>query len=167
MRQRLGLAAALLGDPTLLILDEPANGLDPAGIRWLRSFLEKFAAGGGTVFVSSHVLSEVALFAEEVIVIYRDRLIQQTSVDQLTAGSTVSVRSPDWHRLHRAFLNCGATVTAHADNTLHVAGLSIEDVGQIAAQENAVLHQLTIHTRTVEDVFLELTSTKGNHATAH
>lgn len=168
MRQRLGLAAALLGDPTLLILDEPANGLDPAGIRWLRSFLEGFAADGGTVFVSSHVLSEVALFAEEVIVIHRGRLIRQTSVDQLTAGATVTVCSPDWQRLHRRFLDSGASVTAQADNTLHVAGLSIEDVGQLAAQENAVLHQLTSHTRTLEDVFLELTSTRENdHATAH
>ena len=166
MRQRLGLAAALLGDPDLLILDEPANGLDPAGIRWLRSFLAAFASSGRTVLVSSHVLSEVALFADEVIVINRGQLIEQTSVDRLTTGTTVVVRSPDWERLRRALLAQGATVTIHGDQALEVGGLTIEDVGALAAHEHVVLHQLTDRTQTLEDVFLELTSTETGHATA-
>jgi ABC-2 type transport system ATP-binding protein len=167
MRQRLGLATALLGDPDLLILDEPANGLDPAGIRWLRSFLESYASSGRTVFVSSHLLSEVALVAEEVIVINRGTLVEQTTVDQLTGGSAVVVRSPDWERLRAALLARGASVSADADHALRVVGLTVEDVGAIANHERAVLHHLSTDSSTLEEIFLELTSSKElNNATA-
>ena len=166
MRQRLGLAAALLGNPQLLILDEPANGLDPAGIRWLRSFLTDFAASGGTVLVSSHVLSEVALFAREVIVINRGRLIEQTSVDRFTAGTTVTVRSPHQERLRSALLARGAAVHLDGDHGLEVAGLTAEEVGELAAQQHVVLHQLTTRTQTFEDVFLDLTAKETGDASA-
>ena len=166
MRQRLGLATALLGNPALLILDGPANGLDPAGIRWLRSFLTGFATSGRTVFVSSHVLSEVALLADEVIVINRGRLIEQTTVDRLTAGETVTVRSPHRERLRSALIARGATVRLDGDHGLEVAGLPAEDVGELAAQERVVLHQLTTHTQTLEDVFLDLTAQEFDDAIA-
>ena len=167
MRQRLGLATALLGDPDLLILDEPANGLDPAGIRWLRSFLESYASSGRSVFVSSHLLSEVALVADDVIVINRGTLVEQTTVDQLTGGSAVVLRSPDWERLRAALLARGASVSADADHALRVVGLTVEDVGAIANHERAVLHHLSTDSSTLEEIFLELTSSKElNNATA-
>ncbi len=166
MRQRLGLATALLGEPDLLILDEPANGLDPAGIRWLRSFLRTFAASGRTVLVSSHVLSEVALFADEAVVINRGRLVQQTTMDALTAGSSVALRSPDPERLRRALLDRGASVTTRGEGALDVTGLPIEDVGELAAREHVTLHELTARTHTLEDTFLELTAKEAPHVGA-
>ena len=166
MRQRLGLAAALLGDPDLLILDEPANGLDPAGIRWLRSFLESFADSGRTVLVSSHVLSEVALFADDVVVINHGRLIQHTAVETLTAGTSIALRSPDAERLRRALLAHGASVTERGDGALDITGLPAQDVGELAAREHAVLHELTTHTHTLEDIFLELTAEETSDASA-
>jgi ABC-2 type transport system ATP-binding protein len=166
MRQRLGLATALLGDPDLLILDEPANGLDPAGIRWLRSFLESFAASGRTVLVSSHVLSEVALFADDVVVINHGRLVQQTAVHDLTVGTSITVRSPDMDRLRRALLAHGASVTELDNAGLDVTGLSVEDVGELAAREHTVLHELSTHTSTLEDIFLELTAKETSDASA-
>ena len=166
MRQRLGLATALLGNPELLILDEPANGLDPAGIRWLRSFLTGFASSGGTVLVSSHVLSEVALFAREVIVINRGRLVQQTAVDGLTTGMTVTLRSPHRDRLRRALLTRGASVQLSGQHGLEIAGMPIEDIGELAAEEHVVLHELTTRRQTLEDVFLDLTAQETGDATA-
>jgi ABC-2 type transport system ATP-binding protein len=166
MRQRLGLASALLGNPELLILDEPANGLDPAGIRWLRSFLTGFASSGRTVLVSSHVLSEVALFAHEVIVINRGRLIQQTAVDGLTTGMTVTVRSPHRDQLRRALLTRGASVQLDGQHGLEITGMPIEDVGELAAEEHVVLHELTTRKQTLEDVFLDLTAQETDDATA-
>jgi ABC-2 type transport system ATP-binding protein len=166
MRQRLGLATALLGDPDLLILDEPANGLDPAGIRWLRSFLESFARSGRTVLVSSHVLSEVALFADDVVVINHGRLVAHTAVEALTAGTSIAVRSPDAGRLRRALLAHGASVTDRGDGALDITGLSAQDVGKLAAEEHAVLSELTTRTQTLEDIFLELTAKELSDATA-
>ena len=160
MRQRLGLATALLGDPDLLILDEPVNGLDPAGIRWLRSFLEAFASSGRTVLVSSHLLSEVALVAEDVVVINRGKLVRQTTIGELTGGSTVTVRSPDWELLRAAVLARGASASALGHHTLQVAGLSADQVGVIAAQKHAVLHHLSDSAHDLEDIFLELTTPK-------
>jgi len=162
MRQRLGLAGAMLGDPDLLILDEPANGLDPAGIRWLRGFLRSFASSGRTVFVSSHVLSEVAQLADEVIVLNRGRVVTQTTVDRLVAEHSVAVRTPDPERLRRALLTGGAMVRGVGDGRLEVAGMPIERVGEIAAKERLVLHELTPHTANLEDVFLQLTNEIGD-----
>ena len=156
MRRRLGLASALLGEPEVLVLDEPANGLDPAGIRWLRQSLRSFAAAGGTVFVSSHVLAEVAQTADEVVVVNRGRLVTQTTVHDLTAGRTVWVRTSDRERLRRALLAAGARVQVTGPDRLAVAGVAQEFVGEAAAGEGLVVYELTTRGETLEDVFLEL-----------
>jgi ABC-2 type transport system ATP-binding protein len=160
MRQRLGLATALIGDPELLVLDEPANGLDPAGMRWLRDFLTSFAASGRSVLVSSHVLSEVALVADEVVVIHRGRLVEQTRTDRLTTASVVVVRSPDRERLRRALVSRGMDAALVGEDELEVPAAPVELVGRVAADERVVLHGLGERTSTLEDVFLDLTSRK-------
>ena len=157
MRQRLGLATALLGDPDVLILDEPANGLDPAGIRWLRGFLKSFAAAGRSVFVSSHVLSEVAQMADEVVVIDRGKLITHTSVDRLTAPTSVTVRAPEAERLRRLLSGAGATVNKLGEDRLEVVGMTSEEVGETAARKQLILYELTPRTHSLEEVFLQLT----------
>ena len=158
MRQRLDLAAALLGEPELLILDEPANGLDPAGIRWLREFLRSFASSGRTVFVSSHQLAEISQMADEVVVIHRGRLINHTSVEDLTRQGAVRVRAPEADRLRRALIASGATVHVVGTVRIDVLDLAAEQVGATAAREGIVLHELTPRVSTLEDVFLELTT---------
>jgi ABC-2 type transport system ATP-binding protein len=163
MRQRLGLATALLGDPDLLILDEPANGLDPAGIRWLRAFLQSFAASGRTVFVSSHVLAEVANMADEVVVINKGRLITHTTVSRLTVATSVTVRSIEPRRLAEALVEAGASVEIAATGQLEVTDMPAERIGEIAAREQVVLHELTPRTHSLEEVFLELTDSKGDN----
>ncbi len=156
MHRRLGLASALLGEPEVLVLDEPANGLDPAGIRWLRQSLRAFAAAGGTVFVSSHVLAEVAQTADEVVVVNRGKLVTHTTVDDLTAGRTVSVRASDRERLRRALVAAGARVQVTGPDGLAVADLAQELVGETAAREGLVVYELATRGETLEDVFLEL-----------
>jgi ABC-2 type transport system ATP-binding protein len=158
MRQRLGLAGALLGEPRLLILDEPANGLDPAGIRWMREFLASFAHGGGAVFVSSHQLGEMSLLADEVIVISRGRLIAQTSVRQLTSGAVTStrVRAPRADRLRALVTDRGLEVDVR-DDALLVLGATPAEVGELAAADGLVLHELVGETHSLEDVFLAMT----------
>ena len=160
MRQRLGLAVALLGDPELLILDEPANGLDPEGIRWLRDFLRSFAAAGKTAFVSSHVLAEVAQTIDRVVIINRGRLVVESPLAELTArvAGSVRVRSPDAAALRERLAAAGATVSPVEDGVLHVHGTSSDAVGELAAAAGVVLHELTPQASTLEDVFLELTS---------
>jgi ABC-2 type transport system ATP-binding protein len=156
MRQRLGLATALLGEPEVLVLDEPANGLDPAGIRWLRDLLRSLAAEGRTILVSSHVLSEVAQTADRVVIIHRGRLIQQATVAEMLAGAQggTLVRSPD-SRL-RELLAAKGTVAEAADGAFVVA-LAPEQVGELAAANGIVLHELRVEQATLEEVFLELT----------
>ena len=158
MRQRLGLATALLGDPEVLVLDEPANGLDPAGIRWLRDFLRSLAAEGRTILVSSHVLSEVAQTADRVVIIHRGKLIQQASVADVLAGAkgATRVRSPQAPRLRDLLVAEGATATEVGDGALAV-DLAPERVGELAAANGVVLHELTVESATLEEVFLELT----------
>jgi ABC-2 type transport system ATP-binding protein len=156
MRQRLGLAAGLLGDPQVLVLDEPANGLDPQGIRWLRDLLRTLAADGRTVLISSHVLAEVAQTVDEVVIIHRGKLVQQAAMEDvlaMAAGSTL-VRSPDSNRL--AGLLTGGDVRSLGDGRLAVS-LPPERVGEIAAANGVVLHELTVERATLEEVFLELT----------
>ncbi|HEX9300586.1 MAG TPA: ATP-binding cassette domain-containing protein [Actinomycetota bacterium] len=164
MRQRLALAASLLGEPEVLVLDEPANGLDPAGVAWLRGFLRRFVDGGGAVLISSHILSEIAEVANRVVVIDRGALVTQGSVQELTtaAGEAVLVRSPDADRLRAALERAGAMVVVEADGALAVRSLAIQEVGRIAADEYAVLHELSQRTSTLEDAFLSLT---GGYAT--
>ena len=162
MRQRLGLAAALLGDPEVLVLDEPANGLDPQGIRWLRDFLRSLATEGRTILVSSHVLSEVAQTVDDVVIIHRGSLVRQAAmaeVEAMAAGAT-SVRSPDAERL--AHLLGEASLEAHVvgDGRLAV-NAAPERVGEIAAAHGIVLHELTVERASLEEVFLELTGDPG------
>jgi ABC-2 type transport system ATP-binding protein len=160
MRQRLGLAAALLGDPELLVLDEPANGLDPEGVRWLRDFLRTFASGGRTVFVSSHVLAEVAQTVDQVLIINRGRLVVESPLDQLTArvGGSVRVRTPSPAELERALQAAGIDSSSAGDGTLFVRGTTAERVGDVAFEADLRLHELTGEASSLEEVFLELTS---------
>jgi ABC-2 type transport system ATP-binding protein len=158
MRQRLGLATALLGDPEVLVLDEPANGLDPAGVRWLRDLLRSLAGEGRTILVSSHVLAEVAQTVDRVVIIHRGKLIQQATIAEVLAGAQggTRVRSPEASRLRALLAAQGANVTELEDTTL-VADLPPERIGELAAANNIVLHELAVERATLEEVFLELT----------
>jgi ABC-2 type transport system ATP-binding protein len=158
MRQRLGLAAALLGDPPVLVLDEPANGLDPQGIRWLREFLRTLAAQGRTVLVSSHVLSEVEQTVDDVLVLSAGRLVRSGSVDALRAeaGTATHVVSPDADRLAAALRADGHTPRPADDGGLLVDAPA-ERVGELAAEHGLVLHRLAERGTALEDVFLQLT----------
>ena len=160
MRQRLGLAAALLGDPELLILDEPANGLDPEGVRWLRDFLRAFAAGERTVLVSSHVLAEVAQTVDQVLIINRGKLVVELSLEQLTArvGGSVRVRTPERARLQQALQQEHIEATAVDEQVLLVHGVSSEQVGDLAFAARVPVHELAADGSSLEDIFLELTS---------
>jgi ABC-2 type transport system ATP-binding protein len=158
MRQRLGLATALLGDPEVLIADEPANGLDPQGIRWLRDFLRSLAAEGRTVLVSSHVLAEVAQTADEIVIINRGRLVVQGTIQEVVARAAggTRVRSPDAERLRGLLAGEGTPAVDGADGAL-VVDLPAERVGEIAAANGVVLHELVAQRASLEDVFLQLT----------
>ena len=160
MRQRLGLAAALLGDPELLILDEPANGLDPEGVRWLRDFLRSLASEGRTVLVSSHVLAEVAQTVDQVLIINRGRLVVESPLAELTAraGGAVRVRSADPERLTAALHSNDLQVTTSSDHTLLVNGASSERVGEIAFAAGVPVHELATAGGSLEDIFLQLTT---------
>jgi ABC-2 type transport system ATP-binding protein len=159
MRQRLGLAAALLGDPEVLILDEPANGLDPAGIRWLRDLLRQLAGRGRTILISSHVLAEVEQIVDEVVIIHRGRFVTQSSTAELAGqvSAGVRVRSPDADRLRDALVAEGMTVAGLEDGALGVSEGRAERVGELAAANGIVLHELTPQKATLEEAFLELT----------
>jgi ABC-2 type transport system ATP-binding protein len=159
MRQRLGLAAALLGDPQLLILDEPANGLDPAGIRWLRDLLRSLSQEGRTILVSSHVLAEVEQIADEVVIIHRGRFITQSSTAELAARAAagVRVRSPESDRLRDLLTAAGMNVVEADGGALGVVDGTPERVGELAAANNIVLHELATEKATLEEAFLELT----------
>jgi len=158
MRQRLGLATALLGDPEVLIADEPANGLDPQGIRWLRDFLRSLAAEGRTVLVSSHVLAEVAQTADEIVIINRGRLVVQGPIGEVVARAAggTRVRSPEAERLRDLLASEGTAPVVGADGGL-VVDLAPERVGEIAAANGVVLHELVAERASLEDVFLQLT----------
>src|SRR5579863_8219275 len=146
MGQRLGIAAAMIGDPGVLLFDEPVNGLDPDGIRWVRNLLKRLAREGRTVFVSSHLMSEMALTADEVIIIGRGRLIAQLSVDELLAKSSqhfVRVRSPEVARLRAAVEQDGATAVVEEDGSLTVRGIDEAQIGELAASRSIVLHELS------------------------
>jgi ABC-2 type transport system ATP-binding protein len=158
MRQRLSVAAALLGEPRLLLLDEPANGLDPEGIRWLRNFLRSFAAAGGTVFISSHVLAEISQLADEVVIIHKSKLVTHEPLAALTsraAGGTI-VRSPDAERLREQLAAAGIGASAADANELRAAAPP-ERVGEVAAAAGIVLHELRAESASLEEAFLELT----------
>ncbi len=160
MSQRLGIAGALLGDPEVLLFDEPVNGLDPEGIRWIRDFFRSLANEGRTVFVSSHLMSEMAVSADQIIVIGRGKFITRGSVDSLTASAkgSVFVRASDRAQLKRVLTDRHGTVTDENDDGLSVSGLIAEDVGKIAFDAGIVLYELTPQRASLEDVFMDLTS---------
>jgi ABC-2 type transport system ATP-binding protein len=159
MRQRLGLAAALLGEPELLVLDEPANGLDPEGVRWLRDFLRAFASEGRTVLISSHVLAEVAQTVERVLIISRGRLVIESSLSDLTArvGGAIRVRSADPAKLQAALARENLTTTASGDQVIFVHGATSEHVGDVAFAAGIAVHELVAEGSSLEEIFLELT----------
>jgi ABC-2 type transport system ATP-binding protein len=161
MGQRLGIAAALLGDPPVLILDEPANGLDPEGILWIRTLLKGLAREGRTVFLSSHLMSEIALTADQLIVIGRGRLIADASVADVVAqastNAAVLVRSESTERLRGALAGPGVRVDALGPGQLEVHGLSGRRIGEVALEEGIVLDELTPRQATLEDAFMALT----------
>jgi len=162
MRQRLGLAAALLGDPEVLVLDEPANGLDPQGMRWLREFLRALAGEGRTILISSHVLAEVAQTVDEVVIIHRGKLVRQAAmgdVEAMAAGST-TVRSPSADQLAVLLAEGGIEAILGEDGRLSVVAPP-ERVGEIAAEHGIVLHELTVERASLEEIFLELTGDPG------
>jgi ABC-2 type transport system ATP-binding protein len=160
MGQRLGIAAALLGDPGVLLFDEPVNGLDPEGIVWIRSMLRGLAGEGRTVFVSSHLMGEMALTADHLVVIGRGRLIAQTSVAEFVQRSSrvhVRVRSPQSDQL-ASLLACEGAVVAHAtDGALEVSGLDCEAVGELAGGHGLLLHELVLHEPSLESAYMDLT----------
>jgi ABC-2 type transport system ATP-binding protein len=157
MRQRLSVAAALLAQPRLLVLDEPANGLDPEGIRWLRDLLRNFVSDGNTVFISSHVLAEVQHLADDVVIIHRGRLVAQQSVADLTArtAGATRVRSPDASRLRDALTRDGFATSGDGEQFTTTAPAA--RVGELAAIGGHVLHELAPESASLEEAFLELT----------
>ncbi len=159
MGQRLGMAAALLGDPAVLLFDEPVNGLDPEGIQWVRQLLKALAAEGRTVFVSSHLMSEMALTADHVIVIGKGRLLEDADVATMVskAGTSVLVRSPDASRLVDLLRGAGATVAPADDTSMVVTNLDAAAIGELAAQASVVLHELSPHRASLEEAFMALT----------
>ena len=162
MRQRLGLAAALLGDPKVLILDEPANGLDPSGIRWLRSFLRSFAADDRAVFLSSHLLSEVAHMADEVVVINHGRLVVHSDVTDLVshADRGVRVRTDEPERLRDLLQEADTTAELTSHDVVLVKGAGVEQIGRAAARAGIALFGLETEDENLEDVFLQLTGSE-------
>ncbi|HWJ63823.1 MAG TPA: ATP-binding cassette domain-containing protein [Acidimicrobiales bacterium] len=161
MKQRLGLAGAMLGDPQTLVFDEPANGLDPEGILWMRNFLKGLATEGRTVFVSSHLLSEMALIADDLVVIGKGSLIFEGPVDQFVdsaAKKWVTVRSPQLQQIGDALHRGGAQVVAAGPGAIDVVGPTAAEIGELAASLGATLHELSPRTASLEDVFLEVTA---------
>jgi ABC-2 type transport system ATP-binding protein len=160
MGQRLGIAAALLGDPQTVMLDEPVNGLDPEGIHWIRNLLKDLAAQGRTVFVSSHLMSEMALTAEHLIVVGRGRLIADTSVEEFVrsaSGNVVRVRSPQADELAAQLAGDGVTIAVVEPGLLDVTGLTAPQIGEAAAGSKIVLHELVAQQVSLEEAFMDLT----------
>ena len=167
MRQRLGIAAALLGDPAVLLFDEPVNGLDADGVRWVRHLVRDLAAEGRTVLVSSHLLSEMQHTADHLLVIGRGRLIADASTREVLARGgerTVRVRVSDPDALARSLVRIGGEAQQLGDGVLLVAGVAAEDVGRAARDADAVLYELTEQSNSLEDVYLQLTADSLEHA---
>lgn len=173
MGQRLGIAAAMLGDPQILVLDEPVNGLDPEGVLWIRNLMKQLAAEGRTVFVSSHLMNEVAVTAEHLIVIGRGKLIADCTTKEFIERSSeksVLVRSPDAPALIQTLGREGAIVTATEDGAMRVTHLEAPRIGELAAQQHLVLHELSPQRASLEEAFMELTRSSleyGEHGPVH
>ena len=171
MGQRLGIASAMLADPETLVLDEPVNGLDPEGIHWIRGLLKALAAEGRTVFISSHLMSEMALTAERLVVVGRGRLIADTTVSEFTAQASsdiVKVRTPDRDKLRDLVVSAGASLTAAPEDArapgtpddpdlLHISGMTSAQIGDLAAAQGIALHELTPVSASLEEAFMALT----------
>jgi ABC-2 type transport system ATP-binding protein len=169
MSQRLGIAAALLGDPPVLMLDEPVNGLDPEGVVWIRTLLRTLAAEGRTVLLSSHLMSEMAMTADRLVIIGRGRLIAEASMAEfLAAGSglSVTVRSPQARALAALLTARGATVTRQGADTLAVTGTTTEVIGELAREGGLTLTGLAEHQATLEDRYMELTRDAADYRAA-
>ncbi len=169
MGQRLGVASALLGDPKAVVLDEPVNGLDPEGVRWIRNLLTALAADGRTVFVSSHLMSEMAQTATRLIVVGRGRLIADTTVEEFVArasGSSVTVRTPEAGRLRDLLLGPDITVTSDRADVLHVQGLDAEQIGTVAWRARLPVFELTLEQASLEQAFMELTQDSVEYRSA-
>jgi ABC-2 type transport system ATP-binding protein len=167
MAQRLGIAAALLGDPAVLILDEPLNGLDPEGIRWARELMRALAAQGRTVLVSSHLMNEMAVTADRIIVISRGRLLADTTAAgfaQAHAGSYVLVRTPQPERMRSVLTSAGIEVRDAPGGTLHARGAGLARIGELAAANGLTVHEISASQGSLEDAFLRLTGDPGGPA---
>ncbi len=172
MSQRVGVAAAMLGDPQVLLLDEPVNGLDPEGVLWIRNLMKRLASEGRTILVSSHLMNEMAVTADHLVVIGRGRLLAEAATEEIIArgsGQSVRVRTPDAERLTALIVKEGGTATAAANGNgaaadgdqapvLIVTGITAARIGELAASASIVLHELTPQLATLEDAFLELTA---------
>ncbi|MGV9350895.1 ATP-binding cassette domain-containing protein [Streptomyces spiralis] len=161
MSQRLGIAGALLGDPRILMFDEPVNGLDPEGILWIRSLMKSLAAQGRTVFVSSHLMSEMALTADHLVVIGQGRLLADTSMADFierNSRSYVRIRTPDRERLLDALHGAGITAVESGGGQLEVDGGKAEQIGELAARHHVVLHELSVRQSSLEEAFMRLTA---------
>jgi ABC-2 type transport system ATP-binding protein len=160
MGQRLGIAAALLGDPEVVMLDEPVNGLDPDGVQWIRGLLRGLAEEGRTVFVSSHLMSEMALTADHLVVVGRGRLIADLAVDELIARasrSVLRVRTPDREGLRALLAGPGVAVTTLGSDLLEVEGAGAEHVGELARRHGVAVYEMTPQRASLEDAFMALT----------
>jgi len=168
MGQRLGIASALLGDPATIILDEPVNGLDPDGVLWIRTLLRGLAAEGRTVFVSSHLMSEMALTAERLVIVGRGRLLADTTVEDLISSASdrpVVVHSPQAGELGRLLVSAGATVTDVEVGELSVTGTTAARIGEVAAERGIVLHELHTERASLEQVYMALTRDSREYTT--
>ena len=166
MTQRIGIAAALLGDPGTLLFDEPVNGLDPEGIVWFRQLARSLAAEGRTVFVSSHLMSEMALTADHLIVIGRGRLLTDAPLEQVVEANAhgyVRVRSPHLTELTQLLRAKGATVSPEADGAAAVSGIDCAAVGELSAAHGLVLHELSLQRASLEEAFMDLTESSVNY----
>ena len=164
MRQRLGLAAALLGDPQVLLLDEPANGLDPEGIRWLRKLLRHLSSQGKTILISSHMLSEVEQTVDDVVIIANGKLIRQGSIGELPTEHVSTVRTSDPLLLIQALNTAGLEAT-EVDGSIQVNGTDLVRIGDIALGAGLPIHELRANENDLEKLFFELTSAEGNRNT--
>jgi ABC-2 type transport system ATP-binding protein len=164
MRQRLGLAGALLGNPHILVLDEPTNGLDPAGVHWLREMLRARADAGVAVLVSSHLLAELALWADRVVIVQQGRLVTEGTLAELTGGSAPQVRvaTPEAERLRDALTEQGYGARIAPDGDVLVDGATSQQVGEVTAAHGIVVLEMSLARRGLEDAFLDLTSERGD-----
>ncbi|MET8145824.1 ATP-binding cassette domain-containing protein [Sphaerisporangium sp. NPDC005288] len=167
MKQRLGIAAALLGDPEVLLFDEPVNGLDPDGVRWIRELMRGLAAEGRTILLSSHLMSEMELTADRLIIVGRGRLIADTSVPELAGryGQGVLVRSPRTAELAAVLTEAGGVVADDPGGGLSVTGMEVAAIGDLAARHGIAVHEMSPRGASLEEAYLRLTAGTGDHAT--